>query len=59
MEEKQEKSEVLGKIGKNIKQARLLKGITQESLAEKLGKSTNFVSLVERGDSRSKFDYPC
>ena len=51
MDENQEKSEVLSVIGKNIKQARLLRDLTQESLAEKLNKSTNFVSLIERGVS--------
>ena len=40
---------VLEQIGKNIKTARLLKGYTQEYVAEKLDKSTNFVSLLENG----------
>lgn len=34
-------------IGKNIKTARLMRGLSQESLAEKLDKSVNFVSLLE------------
>jgi len=46
-----EKSEVLEKVGQNVKQARLLKKMTQEQLAEGIGKSTNFISLVERGES--------
>ena len=46
-----EKSEVLEKVGQNIKQARLLKKMTQDTLAEKIGKSTNFISLIERGES--------
>lgn len=42
---------ILQKIGNNIKTARQLKGFTQEKLAERLSKSVNFVSLVERGKS--------
>ena len=40
---------ILTQIGNNIKTARLLKGYTQEYMAEKLNKSTNFISLIERG----------
>lgn len=46
-----DKAEVLRAIGKNIKQARLLRGMTQQMLAETTGLSTNFISLIERGDS--------
>lgn len=46
-----DKAEVLRAIGKNIKQARLLRGMTQQMLAENTGLSTNFISLIERGDS--------
>lgn len=42
---------ILESVGKNIRQARLLRGLTQEALAEKLNKSINFVSLIERGAS--------
>jgi transcriptional regulator with XRE-family HTH domain len=42
---------VYSTIGTNIKTARILKNMTQEQLAEKLKKSTNFVSLIERGQS--------
>lgn len=42
---------ILKKIGINIKSARILKGYTQEYVAEKLNKSTNFVSILERGKS--------
>lgn len=38
-------------IGQNIKRIRLLKNLTQEELAEKLDKSINFISLIERGES--------
>ena len=33
-------------IGKNIKRIRLLRGLSQETLASDLQKSINFVSLV-------------
>lgn len=36
-------------IGKNVKRIRLMKGFSQESLAEKLNKSINFISLLENG----------
>ncbi len=45
------KSDVLQIIGKNIKRIRLLRGLSQESLASELQKSVNLVSLVERGES--------
>ena len=44
-----EKSNILQVIGSNIKHARLLRGLTQEALGERLNTSTNFISLVERG----------
>lgn len=46
-----EKLDVLTIIGQNIKRARLLRGLTQEVLSEKVNKSTNFISLVELGKS--------
>ena len=46
-----DKAEVLHAIGTNIKQARLLRGFTQQMLAEATGLSTNFIWLIERGDS--------
>lgn len=42
-------NKVYERIGINIKTARTLKHMTQEQLAEQLKKSTNFVSLIERG----------
>lgn len=45
------KQNILQTIGKNIKSIRLLRGFSQEQLADKLQKSINFVSLVERGES--------
>lgn len=43
-----DKAEVLKAIGKNIRQARLLRGLTQQMLADSTGLSTNFISLIER-----------
>ena len=40
---------MLKQIGDNIKIARLSNGYTQEYLADKLNKSPNFISLIERG----------
>ena len=39
---------VLKEIGNNIKTARILKGLTQEYVADK---SINFISLLERGQT--------
>ena len=50
-ENKENKENTLKVIGQNIKQIRLLKNLTQEELAEKLDKSINFISLIERGES--------
>ena len=51
MKNKHERSEVLKVIGKNIKQARRLKGMTQDALSESIDTSTNFISLIECGKS--------
>lgn len=48
---KENKENTLKIIGQNIKRIRLLKNLTQEELAEKLEKSINFISLIERGES--------
>lgn len=48
---KENKENTLKVIGQNIKRIRLLKNLTQEELAEKLDKSINFISLIERGES--------
>lgn len=50
------KSSVLQTLGKNIKQIRLLKGLSQESLASQLQKSVNFVSLLENGKTGFSVD---
>ena len=38
-------------LGSNIKKIRTLEGISQEKLAEKIGKSAHFISVLERGES--------
>lgn len=43
------KNKDLKYIGNNIQLARLKKGLTQESLAEKCNVSTNYISSLERG----------
>ena len=45
------KTSFLETIGKNVKRIRLLRGLSQETLANDLDKSINFVSLIERGES--------
>lgn len=49
MEKKVIEPSVLKAIGKNVRQIRLLKGLSQESFASDIDKSTNFVSLLENG----------
>lgn len=39
-------------LGNNIKQVRTLEGISQEKLAEKIGKSEHYISVLERGESK-------
>lgn len=51
MSEKLNSDSVLKSLGKNIRQIRLLKGLSQQSLAESISKSTNFVSLLENGNT--------
>lgn len=46
-----QRDEILKTVGNNIKNIRKSKGYTQESFAEELGKSINYVSLVELGKS--------
>jgi len=43
-------------FGKRLKQLRVLKGLTQEELAEAVGVSTDFISLVERGKRAPSFE---
>lgn len=48
---KNNKNQILLKIGQNIKQIRVSNHITQQQLAELLNTSVNFISLIERGQS--------
>lgn len=51
MKKKDNNSNVVKTLGKNIKQIRTLEGLSQEELAERINKSSHFISLVERGES--------
>ena len=42
----------LKKIGKNIKNARKDKNLSQEKLAEMIGKTRNYIGMVERAETR-------
>ena len=44
------------KFGKKIKKLRAEKGITQEELAQKVGISVDFLSLIERGKNAPSFE---
>lgn len=48
MNKKEDNSNISKILGNNIKQIRALEGITQEQLAEKINKSSHFISLLER-----------
>jgi transcriptional regulator with XRE-family HTH domain len=39
-------------FGQTVREARLAKGLSQEGLAEKANLHRNFISLVERGESK-------
>lgn len=43
-------------FGQVVREARLAKGLTQEALAEKANLHRNFVSLIERGQSKIALD---
>lgn len=51
MKKKNTNSNVSRILGNNIKKIRTLEKISQEELAEKINKSSHFISLVERGES--------
>lgn len=42
-------------IGLKIAYYRKKKGLTQAQLAEKVGKSTNYIGLIERGNNGKSF----
>lgn len=43
-------------VGRRIKEARMMKGWTQEQLAEKVDLSSDHVSVIERGAKPPKFE---
>ena len=45
------KSNIYKILGNNIKRIRSLEGISQENLAERIGKSSHYISVLERGES--------
>lgn len=47
--------EIVEIFGQRLKQAREKANLTQSELAEKIGLSTNFVGMVERGERNTKF----
>ena len=47
--------EIAKKLGQRIKQTRETAKLTQAELAEKIGLSTNFIGMVERGERNTKF----
>ncbi len=42
-------------LGDNVRRARSARGITQSQLAEAIGRSTDLVSRIERGESAPSF----
>ena len=42
-------------LGANIRKYRKQIGITQEQLAEKIGKSVNYIGMIERGEKVPSF----
>ena len=44
------------KIGANIRKYRLLKKITQEELAEKVGLTDTYIGMLERGEKSPSFE---
>ena len=38
-------------IGKNIRDARLARSLTQQQLAEKIGKKREYIAMLERGET--------
>jgi len=49
-------STLRSRFGERIRELRALKGLTQEELAEAVGVSTDFISLVERGKRAPSFE---
>ena len=47
--------DILNLFGQRLKNKREKANLTQAELAEKVGLSTNFVGMVERGERNTKF----
>ena len=47
---------MLNSIGKNLREYRLKKSMRQEDLAEKVGLSTNYIGMIERGEKIPSFE---
>jgi DNA-binding XRE family transcriptional regulator len=50
------KSSLLKKLGRRLKQARILKRETQEDLGVRIGVSRQVIARMEKGDSSTQFD---
>ncbi len=44
------------KVGLRVKQRREALGLTQEEFAEKIGVGSNYISLIERGESFPRYE---
>ena len=53
------KNEILNIYGQRLKKAREKANLTQAELAEKVGFSTNFIGMIERGERNTKFSNAC
>ena len=51
-----EQQESLKILGSRIRELRKAKNLTQFELAEKIGLSTNFIGMVERGERNTTVD---
>lgn len=49
-------SELIKNVGEQIRRIRKLRGLTQESLAEKTGLQNTYISDVERGDRNTSLE---
>jgi transcriptional regulator with XRE-family HTH domain len=49
-------SELQKRFGKRLRYLRRFRDHTQEQLAEQIGRSVNFVSLLEKGNTTPSFD---
>lgn len=50
-----DEKDILNLLGQRLKNNRKKANLTQSELAEKVGLSTNFVGMVERGERNTKF----